>query len=129
MKDNLNQFKSTSVLDYKDPNLFLSDRWNEMRAKNPNLSIRAFARILQLGSHTPLHLMILGKRNISKKYSSILIKYFEFSAFETKHFENLVQASRLIRRVDVNKRYMSSIKDMNAYYLEDPAFNKMNTEG
>lgn len=80
-----------SILDYSDPNQFLADRWNSIKERNPNMSIRGFARILKLGSHTPIHLMIIGKRRISKNYILILSTYFKLNEAEFKHFLKLVK--------------------------------------
>ena len=80
-----------SIFEYSDPNQYLADRWNAIKKRNPNMSIRGLARILKLGSHTPIHLMIIGRRRISKNYIPILASYFAFSDDELKHFEFLIK--------------------------------------
>ena len=79
---------------YNDPALFLRDHWLMKKKKNPSFSIRAWAKILSITSHSQLHQMIYGKRAIPKKYLNPMGSHLCLNQTEMEYFENLINIQR-----------------------------------
>jgi len=82
------------IYNYTSASRFLKDCWHEKNKKNPSFSLRAWARNLGFKSHSPLHLMLAGKRSIPKKYVPAFVEYFDFSSKEEIYFESLIELER-----------------------------------
>ncbi|MCO4754796.1 MAG: TIGR02147 family protein [Bacteriovoracaceae bacterium] len=90
----MNQQLSKSIFNYDDPNLFIKERWDYLKKENPRLSVRSWAKYLDLNAHGPLHQMLQGKRKISPSYIPKFIQYFKMNDKESFYFDVLVKFSR-----------------------------------
>jgi uncharacterized protein (TIGR02147 family) len=100
-----------SIFDYSDPNLYLKDKWELSKRDNSHLSIRTLANFLELGSHGPLHQMLLGKRKITQSYIPKIAEYFGLNERECIYFDTLVKFSRS-QTVQETNFYFETLKEL-----------------
>jgi len=89
------------ICEYTDYRKFLSDYYGEAKAKNPGFSYQVFAQKAGFSSKGFLHLVIQGKRNLSRANFLGLSQAMKLDKNQTDYFENLVafkQASSLVER-------------------------------
>lgn len=86
--------KKLDIFLYNDPALFLRDHWLMKKKKNSSFSIRAWAKLLGISSHSQLHQMIYGKRAIPKKYLQPLATHLGLNQTEAEYLENLINIHR-----------------------------------
>ncbi|MAZ50022.1 MAG: hypothetical protein CME65_15780 [Halobacteriovoraceae bacterium] len=114
-----------------EPIEFISDRFEEIKARNPGYSLRAWAKSLGMKSHGPLHAILKKQRKIPKNLIIPLIKTLKLDKEEAKYFELLVDLSRAKKpeEIDFYKDKLAKlspvplreIHDLEAYkYLTDP---------
>ena len=120
-----------SIYDYLDPIDFISDQFKEIKSKNPNYSLRAWAKQLQMKSHGPLHAILKKQRRIPKSLIPNLIKTLKINKKEAKYFEVLVDFHRSkdseekryyqIELEKISPKPLREIHDLEAYkIITDP---------
>ncbi len=75
----------------------MKQRLVEAKAKNPRISVRSFARTLDLPAST-VSLILLGKRTVSEKLATKLASALKFDPIETKSLSLQLQTLRLEKR-------------------------------
>src|SRR5689334_6944602 len=83
-----------TIFDYTDPSKFLRDAWREKKEKQPQLSLRSWSTRLGFESHSSLHLLLTGKRQIPRKNIKKLAEALGLSVKETNYLELLVEFQR-----------------------------------
>lgn len=83
-----------TIYEYEQANKFLHAAWEEKKNRNPNFSMRAWAKKLGLQNISPLSLMLNGKRPIPKKYIPNFIEDLGLTSLEGMYLENLVEYNR-----------------------------------
>lgn len=101
--------EQTSIYSYNDPALFLRDHWLKKKQKNPQFSIRAWAKSMNMTSHSLLHQMLYGTRSIPKKYLQTIVKSLELGPKEVEYLENLINIQKA-KTVDEKSFYLEKIK-------------------
>lgn len=119
------------IYDYLDPVDFISDQFEEIKARSPGFSLRAWARTLGMKSHGPLHAILKKQRKIPKNLVLPLIKTLKLEKDHAKYFELLVELSRTKKPEEISLYKekleklspvpLREINDLEAYkYLTDP---------
>jgi uncharacterized protein (TIGR02147 family) len=85
---------NTTIYEYRDPRRYLMDRFNEIKKKNSRYSLRGFAKLLGLSSHSGLVQFINGDRSLSKKCIDPITKALKLNTVEKEYFELLVELSK-----------------------------------
>ncbi len=120
-----------SVYQYANANQFLKDAWAFKKKKNPAFSLRSWAKQMGLKEHTPLHLMLNGKRTVAKKYLPVFVKSLNLNPKEGLFLENLIELGRsknpfqkefyLDRLNDLSPKHKIKVCELeNFKYLSDP---------
>jgi uncharacterized protein (TIGR02147 family) len=86
--------KKIVIFNYNDPADFLRDHWLLKKKANPQFSIRSWAQLLGIKSHSQLHQMIYGKRQIPLKYVPRIVNQLKLNLKEVQYFTDLVQLSK-----------------------------------
>jgi uncharacterized protein (TIGR02147 family) len=100
-----------SVYEYNDPNLFFKERWEHLKLKRPELSVRSLANYLELKAHGPLHQMLQGKRKIGQSYIHKIADYLHLTEREKLYFDLLVKFSRS-KSVSESDFYLETLKEI-----------------
>ncbi|TGD47962.1 TIGR02147 family protein [Halobacteriovorax sp. Y22] len=79
------------IFNYVNASLYLRDTWLKKKENNPNFSIRSWANNLGIKSHTQLHQVLNGKRNLPSKYIISIAKNLKLTTSEADYFEKLVK--------------------------------------
>lgn len=119
------------IYKYLEPIEFISDRFEEIKARNSGYSLRAWAKSLGMKSHGPLHAILRKQRKIPKNLVIPLIKTLKLDKQEAKYFELLVDLSRAKKPEEIEFYQdklaklspvpLREIHDLEAYkYLTDP---------
>lgn len=120
-----------NIYNYHSSTEFLRDTWNEKRKTNPSFSIRAWAKMMGMKAHGPLHQMVLGNRSIPKKYVIPLAKSLKLESKEIIYFETLIDLERA-KSPELKQLYAERLQDLvpkkkisfleveNFRYLKDP---------
>ncbi len=82
------------IYTYTRPELYLKDMLAAKKEKNPQFSLRAWARLLGMKTHTPLQLMLASKRPIPKKYIPLFGKSLNLSDEEVIYLEIMIDHQR-----------------------------------
>jgi uncharacterized protein (TIGR02147 family) len=101
-----------NISEYTDYRAFLSDFYDETKAKNPGFSYQTFSDRAGLASKGFLFNVIKGRRSLSKSNIFGLSKAMKLSKNETDYFENLV-AFNLAKSLEERNHFyerLSSIK-------------------
>lgn len=120
-----------NIYDYLDPAEFINDRFQIIRAENPNFSLRAWAMRLGMKSHGPLHAILKKQRKIPIKFVPKMISTLKLNKDEAKYFEVLVDLQRAktpeetdYYKVKLDKLSpvpLRELNDLEAYkYITDP---------
>ncbi len=103
--------KNLNIYHYEDAFKYLYDSYVYKKEKNPSFSLRSWARNLGLKSHSPLQLMISGKRSISIKYIPKFIKSLSLSFNEGMYLENLIQMNQA-KSLEEKELYLGRINEL-----------------
>ncbi|WP_412463114.1 TIGR02147 family protein [Halobacteriovorax sp. RT-2-6] len=79
------------IYNYVNASLYLRDTWLKKKELNPNFSIRSWAQKLGITSHSQLHQVLNGKRNLPSKYIMTIARDLKLEAEEADYFEKLVK--------------------------------------
>ncbi len=80
-----------SVFHYTSAKQFLLDSLDFKKKKNPQFSVRQWAKKMGLQSHTLLTLLLQGKRPLRVKHAKFLALGLELNAKENLFFQTLIQ--------------------------------------
>lgn len=83
-----------NIYAYTRPETYLKEMLAAKKEKNPQFSLRAWARLLGMKTHTPLQLMLASKRPIPKKYIPLFGKSLSLSEEETAYLEAMIDHQR-----------------------------------
>lgn len=83
-----------NIYTYTEPEIYLKDMLYMKKRKNPQFSLRAWARLLGMKTHTPLQLMLASKRPIPKKYIPLFGKSLTLSLDEIEYLEMMIDHQR-----------------------------------
>lgn len=83
-----------NIYTYTEPEVYLKDMLYMKKRKNPQFSLRAWARLLGMKTHTPLQLMLASKRPIPKKYIPLFGKSLTLSLDEIEYLELMIDHQR-----------------------------------
>tara|TARA_B100001971_G_scaffold215195_1_gene260237 strand:+ start:61887 stop:62297 length:411 start_codon:yes stop_codon:yes gene_type:complete len=83
-----------NIYTYTEPEIYLKDMLYMKKRKNPQFSLRAWARLLGMKTHTPLQLMLASKRPIPKKYIPLFGKSLTLSLDEIEYLELMIDHQR-----------------------------------
>lgn len=83
-----------NIYTYTQPEIYLKDMLAEKKEKNPQFSLRAWARLLGMKTHTPLQLMLASKRPIPKKYIPLFGKSLSLTEQEVAYLEVMIDHQR-----------------------------------
>lgn len=83
-----------NIYTYTKPEVYLKDMLAAKKQKNPQFSLRAWARLLGMKTHTPLQLMLASKRPIPKKYIPLFGKSLTLSEEEVIYLEAMIDHQR-----------------------------------
>jgi uncharacterized protein (TIGR02147 family) len=75
-----------SIYEYLNPLDFLRDHLKERQDRNPRFSLRAWAKLMGLEGHTPVHQILAGKRAIPKKYLPQIVAALNLNCHEAMYF-------------------------------------------
>lgn len=100
-----------NIYTYSEPNVYLKDMLQLKKSKNPQFSLRAWARLLGMKTHTPLQLMLAGKRPIPKKYIPLFGKSLVLEDHEIAYLEAMIDHQRARNEEDKSK-FLLKMKDM-----------------
>ncbi len=100
-----------SVYEYNDPNLFFKEKWEYLKLKRPELSVRSLANFLDLKAHGPLHQMLQGKRKIGQSYIHKIADYLQLTEREKLYFDLLVKFSRA-KSIAESDFYLETLKEL-----------------
>lgn len=96
-----------TIYQYNNYREFVKDRFEEMRAKDPKISHRSLVAKCGFRSSNTIHLIITGKRNLTKDSAQKLAKGLELSADEAKYFAHLTllnQTDSLDEKIELTKK-------------------------
>lgn len=101
-----------NIYHYTQPELYLKDMLAAKKLKNPQFSLRAWARLLGMKTHTPLQLMLASKRPIPKKYIPLFGKSLSLSEEEVEYLEAMInyQRARTERDKTITREAMLSMQ-------------------
>jgi uncharacterized protein (TIGR02147 family) len=80
-----------TVFNYSNPRQFLMERLNARQKNDPDFSIRAWAKELQIGSHTLLIMLLNGKRPLRLKHVPAFAQNLKLPSAERLYFQALIQ--------------------------------------
>jgi uncharacterized protein (TIGR02147 family) len=83
-----------NIYTYTEPEIYLKDMLQMKKRKNPQFSLRAWARLLGMKTHTPLQLMLASKRPIPKKYIPLFGKSLTLALDEIEYLEIMIDHQR-----------------------------------
>lgn len=83
--------EAINVYNYQDPRQLLLDALAEMQKERPELSVRKWAREMELKSHSLLVMLLQGKRPLRVQHTTFLSKGLGLSTNEQMYFQTLVQ--------------------------------------
>jgi uncharacterized protein (TIGR02147 family) len=120
-----------SVFNYSVANRFLKDALEQKKASDPKFSLRVWAKQMGLKEHTPLHLMLNGRRGISKKYIPFFVRSLNLNSKEASFLEILIELERakdptlksfyLDRLNKISPRRTIKVKELEDFkYWSDP---------
>lgn len=90
-----------NIYTYNRPETYLKDMLASKKERNPQFSLRAWARLLGMKTHTPLQLMLASKRPIPKKYIPLFGKSLNLNDEEVVYLEAMIDNQRA--RTDADK--------------------------
>ncbi|MEX0798144.1 MAG: TIGR02147 family protein [Bacteriovoracaceae bacterium] len=101
-----------NIYTYTQPEIYLKDMLSAKKQKNPQFSLRAWARLLGMKTHTPLQLMLASKRPIPKKYIPLFGKSLSLSEEEVGFLEVMIDHQRARNPIEKNLQLnkMNAIK-------------------
>ncbi len=129
LNDHNQSITMVDIFQYSEPSTFLQAIWKKKRDVNNRFSIRAWARQLDLPTHTVLYEVTTRKRKVPKAYVPIIIKYLNLNKEETSYFEAMVnlQRSKTQAEKELYQERLKKIKikhEMEFHELENCAFVK-----
>ena len=83
------------VLEYATLENYLADFVEKSRSERPTWSISGWAKRLGLKSTTSISKIICGQRTCGPVVSAALVKYFNFTEIEKRHFQYLIEKTKL----------------------------------
>ena len=83
-----------NIYTYTEPEIYLKDMLQMKKRRNPQFSLRAWARLLGMKTHTPLQLMLVSKRPIPKKYIPLFGKSLTLALDEIEYLELMIDHQR-----------------------------------
>jgi uncharacterized protein (TIGR02147 family) len=83
-----------NIYTYTEPEVYLKDMLQMKKRKNPQFSLRAWADLLGMKTHTPLQLMLASKRPIPKKYIPLFGKSLTLALDEIEYLEIMIDHQR-----------------------------------
>lgn len=107
-----------NIYAYGRPEIYLKDKLQEKKGKNPQFSLRAWARLLGMKTHTPLQLMLASKRPIPKKYIPLFGKSLELSASELEYLEVMIDLQRAKKNED-KEHFFQKMQKLRASHQSD----------
>lgn len=100
-----------SIYEYTDPNLFFKEKWDHLKLKRPELSVRSLATYLDMKAHGPLHQMIQGKRKIAQSSIHKIADYLQLTEKEKFYFDVLVKFSKAATAAEA-EFYLDTLKEI-----------------
>ena len=82
-----------SVFNYQDPRQFLLDVLSVKQRADTSFSVRKWAKVMELKSHSLLAMLLQGKRDIRVQHCDFLQKGLELATNEKAYFQTLIQYS------------------------------------
>ena len=98
----------SSVYDYLNYREFLRDWFAEKKATNPSFSHRLFARLAGFKTSNFLHLVMTGKRNLTRDSIAKVTRALKLRRREKEYFEHLVLFSQATAMREKN-RHLSEL--------------------
>lgn len=89
-----------NIYTYNRPEIYLKDMLAAKKERNPQFSLRAWARLLGMKTHTPLQLMLASKRPIPKKYIPLFGKSLNLNDEEVVYLEAMIDNQRARTEAD-----------------------------
>ncbi len=89
-----------NIYTYNRPEIYLKDMLAAKKERNPQFSLRAWARLLGMKTHTPLQLMLASKRPIPKKYIPLFGKSLNLNEEEVVYLEAMIDNQRARTEAD-----------------------------
>ena len=83
----------------------MRDYWVEKKSQNPYLSLKSWALFLGFKTHSPLHLVLSGKRNLPQKHVPAMSRYFKLNQEQTTYFQALINLGRARSMEEKNYYY------------------------
>jgi uncharacterized protein (TIGR02147 family) len=93
------------IFDYTDYRLFLRDRFEDMKRKNPLFSYQSFSRMAGARSSGFLKLVSDGKRNLADKGIWMIARGFRLSDSERRYFESLVKFNQATSHEEKDRHF------------------------
>lgn len=103
-----------NIYTYTEPEIYLKDMLQMKKRKNPQFSLRAWARLLGMKTHTPLQLMLASKRPIPKKYIPLFGKSLTLALDEIEYLEIMIDHQRAKNPKVKEIAYMKMMEVRNA---------------
>jgi uncharacterized protein (TIGR02147 family) len=83
--------KNLNIYTYNDYRVFLADYFKDRRSRTPSFSIRNFARIAGMASHSFISAVIKGKRNLTADCRQKIARGIGLAGNELLYFNHLVE--------------------------------------
>ena len=83
--------KKLNIYTYIDYRVYLADYFNDRRSRSPSFSIRNFARIADIASHSFISAVMKGKRNLTADCRQKIARGLGLAGNELLYFNHLVE--------------------------------------
>jgi uncharacterized protein (TIGR02147 family) len=114
---------SPNIFDFLDYRKYLAAFFEHKKAVNPRFSYRVFARIIGLGSHSLIKMVIDGKRKLASHSVRAVARACELDREATKYFQTLVQWNHAESTQEKDLFWKDLIRqkmNLNAHNLSNP---------
>jgi uncharacterized protein (TIGR02147 family) len=85
--------ETNNIYHYQDPRQFLLDTLSVKQKLDSSFSVRKWAKVMELKSHSLLAMLLQGKRDLRIQHSEFLQKGLELATNEQAYFQTLIQYS------------------------------------
>lgn len=116
-----------NIYTYTEPEIYLKEMLAAKKEKNPQFSLRAWARLLGMKTHTPLQLMLASKRPIPKKYIPLFGKSLALKEEEVAYLEVMIDHQRARKEADKLK-FKNLMNAIQSEKLESPSTEEASSE-
>jgi uncharacterized protein (TIGR02147 family) len=113
----MNQF---TIYHFNDPRDFLSEVYEQKKAKNPGFSVRAWAKQIGLNSHAMLAHTLTKKRKLKAPFAAQMRDHIGLRGPEARYFDLLVacSSSSTIQEKQFYEDLLLGLRPKNATYAE-----------